>query len=235
MHLFYAADAVEGTIGLNAEESWHCAKVLRLKPGDTIMLTDGRGALFAGILIEVNPKSSIVSLTLQKEQPPEKKWNLHLAVAPTKNTERFEWFLEKATEIGICHVTPLICAHSERSALKPERLEKIMISAMKQSQNLWLPVLNPVTGFHDFLEAPAPPQRFIAYCGQEAKKPLFKEYRPLQDVIIMIGPEGDFSPDEVKAATMKGYVPVSLGESRLRTETAGVVATHIINLINENQ
>lgn len=237
MQLFYTpSNASPGTIvTLSEEESWHCSRVLRGAEGDHLNLTDGMGKLFRGTLTAVSAKRCELVIDELISGQPRPSWAIHIAIAPTKSPDRFEWFLEKATEIGITTITPLICERSERTSLKRERLEKILVAAMKQSLNLWLPSLGNPAKFKDFISKDHAGQRFIGYCGEVANQPLEDLYIQGHQATIMIGPEGDFTENEVNSATGKGYLPVSLGPSRLRTETAGIVATHIINLLNHRQ
>jgi 16S rRNA (uracil1498-N3)-methyltransferase len=164
---------------------------------------------------------------------PKKDFNLHIAVAPTKNISRFEWFIEKATEIGVDEITPLECDHSERFKLKPDRFEKIMIASIKQSKQTWLPKFNSTTGFSTIIKSPHKGQKFIAFVDEKHDRTLKSAYLPGSDVLILIGPEGDFSTTEIKSAISAGFIPISLGKNRLRTETAALVAVHTINLINQ--
>ena len=160
-------------------------------------------------------------------------FRVHIAIAPTKNIERIEWFLEKATEIGINRVTPLLCRFSERKEIKAERLEKVMISAMKQSLKAYLPQLDELTRFNEFIQQPFDGQKYIAHCDNQHRDLLRNKVIPGQNYLILIGPEGDFSTEEIELALKHGFQPVSLGESRLRTETAGLVACHTVNLLNQ--
>ncbi|GHU77403.1 ribosomal RNA small subunit methyltransferase E [Bacteroidia bacterium] len=230
MQLFYTPDiAVQSE--LPEEEARHALRVLRLAEGDEIELTDGKGFFYKAIILGTNPKHCAVSITERWEQPPLWSFNLHIAVAPTKNLDRMEWFCEKATEIGINAITFLNCRYSERREIKIPRLEKILVSAMKQSQKATLPKLTGMTDFKTFVNQPFEGQKFIAHC-EEGEKPLLKQgYRPGENVLILIGPEGDFSPEEIKLAIAQGFSPISLGLSRLRTETAALVATHSIHLL----
>jgi len=231
MQLFYITRAEDNHCLLSEEESWHCMKVLRLKEGDVIDMTDGLGRFYRGPIVTIHQKRCIAVISEQREfQSP--GWKLHIAIAPTKNIDRFEWFLEKSTEIGISQITPVFCEHSERVTVKPERLEKVVIAAMKQSLNPWLPELNPPVKFKDFLHCDHPGQRFIAYCETGNESELHKICQAGQDVVVLIGPEGDFSKAEVEQAVKQNFTPVNLGPNRLRTETAGVVACHTINLLN---
>lgn len=234
MHLFYRPDISGSVHTLDPEESRHCVKVLRMKPGQSVFLTDGAGGLGKAELIEANPRSCVLQVAERFERHPAYTPKLHVAIAPTKNMDRFEWFLEKATECGIEAVWPIICQNSERTVVKHERLEKILISAMKQSQRRWLPVLNPAMKFGQFLQQSLPRQRFIAWCG-ETEKPLFQHtYQAGEDAVVLIGPEGDFSEEEFLAARHAGFVAVSLGDFRLRTETAALVCCIGFNLLNKS-
>lgn len=218
---------------LPESEARHCIQVLRHKVGDRIHFIDGQGGLYEGEIAEAGKKTCLLKVISHKENHGKRPYRVHLAVAPTKNISRMEWLLEKATEIGLDTFTPLLCSHSERRVLKLERLEKIAISAAKQSVKAYLPQLNPLTSFEAFLkEAPAEAGRYIAYLGEGVKESLKQNYKPGQDVCLLIGPEGGFSPQEAEAAVSSGFTPVTLGESRLRTETAALVACHTIHLLN---
>jgi 16S rRNA (uracil1498-N3)-methyltransferase len=231
MQLFYIS-AVEGnSCLLSEEESWHCTRVLRLGEGAALDLTDGMGNFYKGRLTKTNQKACEVEIT-NVQVVTEKSWHLHIAIAPTKNTDRFEWFLEKATEIGIDEITPMICEHSERDVIKLTRLRKVLVSAMKQSLKAWLPALNEPTRFNDLMRKDFKGQKFIGYCETGMESELHDMYLKGSDVLILIGPEGDFSKIEVEQAMKSGFIPVSLGTSRLRTETAGIVACHTVGLMN---
>ncbi|MCP4553467.1 MAG: 16S rRNA (uracil(1498)-N(3))-methyltransferase [Bacteroidetes bacterium] len=232
MQLFYCPDIQGNTHTLNEDESKHIIRVLRLKNGDLINLTDGKGGLYKAELIDDHPKRCTVSIVDTQNNYGKRSFKLHLAVAPTKNIGRYEWFLEKATEIGIDEITPIVCEHSERKEIKLVRFEKVIVSAIKQSLKAFIPKLNKVDKFQDFIKQDFSGQKFIAYCDEDHNL-LKKQYTPRSDVIILIGPEGDFSPEEIKLAIKQGFVPVSLGESRLRTETAAIAACHSINMIND--
>ncbi|MDR1403223.1 MAG: 16S rRNA (uracil(1498)-N(3))-methyltransferase [Tannerellaceae bacterium] len=231
MQLFYAPD-IDITRELPEEEARHALRVLRLAEGDTIDLADGKGFFYKAMIRSSNPKHCYVDVIARQEQPLLWHFNLHIAVAPTKTIDRMEWFCEKSTEIGINQITFLNCRFSERREIKPSRLEKILVSAMKQSQKATLPKLTGITDFQAFIQQPFYGRRFIAHCHEGEKNTLKQRYHSKEDAVILIGPEGDFSPDEVNAAIKKGFEPISLGASRLRTETAALVAAHTIHILN---
>ena len=235
MQLFYNKDINSDSIQFTFDktESRHIVKVLRKKDGDLLYITNGKNELFTVKIILANDKRCLVEII--KTEIKLKPWNyhLHIAIAPTKNNDRLEWFLEKATEIGIDEITPIICSNSERTVLKTERLEKIVQSAMKQSLKFVLPKLNKPLKFSDFIKQDFTSELFIAHCEELDKKSLTKTIKPNTNILVMIGPEGDFSPSEIEKALTNNFRPVTLGESRLRTETAGIVATQTVALINE--
>jgi 16S rRNA (uracil1498-N3)-methyltransferase len=237
MQLFYNPNISESAkeITFDKEESRHIVKVLRLKEGDTFKITNGKGSFFNAEITNANPKACLVQLISEEKQAP-LPYQLHLAVAPTKLNDRYEWFLEKATEIGISKITPIICHHSERKVIKPERFEKIIQSAMKQSLKAYLPKLNEAISFSDFinLEIDSESLKCIAHCEETDKKSLKSVMLPNKKTIILIGPEGDFSSEEIELAKKAGYITVTLGESRLRTETAAIVACHSVAFVNES-
>jgi 16S rRNA (uracil1498-N3)-methyltransferase len=234
MQLFYNPDikSNDTSFVFDKEESRHIVKVLRKKEGDAIQITNGLGYLFTSEIIFASDRKCEVTITKEQYFDPS-QYNLHLAVAPTKLNDRYEWFLEKATEIGIHEITPLICEHSERTNFKGERFEKILQSAMKQSLQYYLPKLNEPVAFNAFVNAEHNGQLFIAHCEETEKTLLKNALQPKQKITILIGPEGDFSIKEIKLALDKKYVPVSLGNTRLRTETAAVVAAHSVAFVNE--
>lgn len=203
-----------------------------MRAGDPIFLSDGQGNLYEGNILAADARNCQVTIHSLQPEVGKRSFNLHLAVAPTKNMARFEWFLEKATEIGIDIITPLICEHSERVQIRTDRLKKIIISAAKQSVKTYLPVINEPVKYADYLKMNLPEQRFVAYV--EERQPLhLKSVYHSGDCTVLIGPEGDFSKKEIEQALKSGFTPVSLGPSRLRTETAALVACHIINFVNE--
>jgi 16S rRNA (uracil1498-N3)-methyltransferase len=203
------------------------------KIGDKVQITNGLGNLYAGEIVDITKKTCIVAIHETQEAYNKRPLNLHIAIAPTKNIDRFEWFLEKATEIGIDEITPLICKRSERTIIKPERLNGILISAMKQSVQTYLPKLNEATDFQKFIKKifPYSKNKYIAYCNDAEIPPLSKIYPKGENALILIGPEGDFSENEVGLAFENNFKGISLGQTRLRTETAGLVACHTINLL----
>ena len=233
MQLFYVPDISGAEVILNETESKHAIRVLRLKEGDEIELVDGKGGFYKARIQNANPKKCQLSIIESQTDFGKKDFHLHIAIAPTKNIDRTEWFLEKCTEIGIDEVTPLLSEHSERKVIKPERLEKILVSAMKQSVKAYLPKLNGLTKLSDLLSQATETKKFIAHCNEGEKPHLKNVVKPGDNVLILIGPEGDFSPEEVTLALEYGFEAISLGNARLRTETAGVVACHIVNLANE--
>jgi len=236
MQLFYNPNIskLEKEVTFDKEESRHIVKVLRMKDGDTFKITNGKGSFFSAEIISANPKGCLVKILSEEFQQP-LPYQLHLAVAPTKLNDRYEWFLEKATEIGISEITPIICDHSERKTIKPERYEKILQSAMKQSLKAYLPVLNEAVSYKDFINSEKNSEglKCIAHCEETDKKSLKSVLKQNQKITILIGPEGDFSSEEIELAKQAGFIPVTLGESRLRTETAAVVACHSVAFVNE--
>ena len=236
MHRFYADDIAE-TLVLPEEESRHAARVLRLAEGDEVEVVDGHGMLYRCRIALSHPKRTAVEIVERLPQPPHWGAKIVLAIAPTKNMDRLEWAAEKCTEMGIDRIIPVLCEHSERKVLKCERLAKILVAAMKQSLKATLPELDELTPLSELLSAPFDGQKFIAYCDmslpREQRLDFAREYRPEADALILIGPEGDFSPAEVEAALQAGFVPVSLGQSRLRTETAAVYACATTHAIKE--
>ncbi|MGA1226235.1 MAG: 16S rRNA (uracil(1498)-N(3))-methyltransferase [Tamlana sp.] len=234
MQLFYNPEITEDTtqFSFDREESRHIVKVLRKSVGDELYITNGNGWLFNAQVSVTNINkctAEIISKKLQLKH----QYNLHLAVAPTKMNDRYEWFLEKATEIGIDTITPIICDHSERKVIKTERFERILQSAMKQSLHCYLPKLNEAVSFNDFIKQDFRGDLFIAHCEETDRKSLKSQLKPKTDVTILIGPEGDFSVKEIEMALQNNFIPVTLGETRLRTETAAIVACHSVSFINE--
>lgn len=233
---FYAPD-IETTLTLPESDSQHCIRVLRMHPGDLIEVIDGAGHGFTCRIVDAHSKHALVEIVDRRDIPLPWSNFITIAVAPTKHMDRMEWMVEKLVEIGVNRIVPLLCRHSERKELKPERLRKIAVSAMKQSLKSVLPTIEEMTPIKTFLNEPSNgADRYIAYCDRNIERRLLaKTYRPLRDTTILIGPEGDFSPEEVSIALSAGYIPISLGDCRLRTETAAVSACdtcHIINQLN---
>ncbi|KQO24835.1 16S rRNA methyltransferase [Flavobacterium sp. Leaf82] len=235
MQLFYNPDIDESTesFAFDKEESRHIIKVLRKKDSDILHVTNGFGLLFETEITLASDNKCIVQV-LSIKKSPEPKFHLHLAVAPTKMNDRFEWFLEKATEIGIQEITPIICDRSERKVINAERFEKIILSAMKQSNETYLPKLNEAISFKEFVKQQNKGLQLIAHCEETDKKSLKDILKPNESVTMLIGPEGDFSEKEIALALENNYQPVALGNTRLRTETAAIVACHSVVFFNES-
>lgn len=232
MPIFYTPH-ISSTLELPEEESLHCAKVLRMAEGDEVLLADGKGTFYRAILQLVHPKRCKVEIIEQLKDETERTFAIHIALAPTKNMDRIEWFAEKATEIGVDAITFLKCRYSERKEIKLERVQKIIVSAMKQSQKASLPDLDGIIDFAAFVKRPFDGEKYIAHCYSDQPRNEFSaNYTKGKNVLVLIGPEGDFSEVEVAMAVEHGFVPVSLGKSRLRTETAALVACHTPHLIN---
>lgn len=232
MHVFYTPD-IQVSNELPEEEAQHCTRVLRLNIGDEITLTDGKGNFYQAEITAATNKRCQVAIKETRYLEPLWPCHLHIAMAPTKNMDRNEWFAEKATEIGFDELTFLNCRFSERKVIKTERISKILVSAIKQSLKARLPKLNEMTDFHTFIQQDFEGQKFIAHCYEGEKKQLKEALTPGEDALVLIGPEGDFSEEEVQKAIEHGFVPISLGKSRLRTETAALVACHTLNLMNQ--
>jgi len=232
MQLFYEPNILSNGGLLSPEESAHCVRVLRHKTGDAIHIIDGKGHLINAIIKVASPKACEIEINEIKKEPPSSV-QCHIAIAPTKNIDRTEWFLEKSTEIGIEIITPIIVKNSERRIIKPARLEKVITSATKQSGSYWRPILQPLISFEEFINIPFVGDKFIAHCHNGQEPHLKNIAQKNKNVLVLIGPEGDFTLKEVERAKEKGFKTVSLGTKRLRTETAALAASHIIRLINE--
>lgn len=235
MQLFYNININETTenFSFDKEESKHIIKVLRKKDTDILYVTNGLGLLFkTEITLASDSKCTVKIISFEKSAP--SKYHLHLAVAPTKMNDRYEWFLEKATEIGIHEITPIICDRSERKIINTERFDKIILTAMKQCNQLYLPKLNSPMTFKEFVKLKNEGLQLVAHCEETDKKTLKSVLSPNENVTILIGPEGDFTEKEIEAALENSYIPVSLGNTRLRTETAAIVACHSVVFVNEN-
>lgn len=231
MNVFYQAEIPNGLRYLDAEESRHCAKVLRKKVGDKIQVTDGKGNFYHATLTESRPDKCSFKID-STEKEPARPFHIHIAIAPTKNPDRTEWFVEKAIEIGVDEISFLLCDNSERAALKTDRLEKLAVSAMKQSLRFSLAKINHMVLLKDFVQTTQASSKFIAYVDQTNPDHLLKQAKAKTSYVVLIGPEGDFSKKELELSVEHGYKKVSLGPNRLRTETAGLAACHILNLIN---
>ena len=237
MQLFYNPQITESDqqFTFNKIESKHIVRVLRKNEGDLLYITNGNGFLFSAKISIANDKNCIVNIIDSVKKTKPWHYNLHIAIAPTKNNDRFEWFLEKATEVGIDEITPIICERSERKVLKLDRMQKIIESAAKQSLKYNFPKLNEPSKFEDFINTHSSGKLFIAHCENLKKEPLQLQCKTEDKITILIGPEGDFTPNEINKATAKNYRAITLGESRLRTETAGIIATHTISLVNNRE
>ena len=234
MIVFYPEYIDAHVARLNSDESRHCIQSLRKRVGDTLLLVDGKGGLFEAVITKADKRHTLLDINkvLEKTLVPEP--NIHIAIAPTKNISRFEWFLEKATELGVTEITPIICRRSERKTLRSDRLERILIAAMKQSLRTHLPLLNELISFKTFLEKTTAMNaiKLIAECSNPNRQTIRENYIIKKNVIILIGPEGDFSPEELAIALKSDFKPITLGNNRLRTETAGIVAIHSIVFLN---
>jgi len=233
MQLFYTPDITNSPLYyLSEEESKHAIRVLRLQSGEHVQLIDGKGGLYEAEIVDPHPKKVALKLLSQQQEFGKRNHYLHIAVAPTKNIERLEWFLEKATEIGIDEISLIICQRSERKEAKAERLNKIITSAIKQSLKAYHPVLNEAASFQKFIAQAKADQKLIAHCEPGEKGDLRNLIKPHGNYLVMIGPEGDFAPKEIADALLNGFEPITLGESRLRTETAALEACFEINFLN---
>ncbi len=235
MQLFFNSELTKNDkqVSFSKDESRHIAKVLRKSPGDSLSVTNGNGLLFKASLTLVSAKQCTAEIEAVEVSPPP-PFHLHMAVAPTKMNDRYEWFLEKATEIGISEITPIICEHSERRQIKYERFSRIITTATKQSLRTWKPRLNEAVTFTEFLsEKNKSELNCIAHCESSKKTGLEELINKGKSVCILIGPEGDFSSEEIKLAVEKGFQPIHLGENRLRTETAAIVACHTAVFLNQ--
>jgi 16S rRNA (uracil1498-N3)-methyltransferase len=235
MHLFYLPDlrCDDTTAFFSEEESAHCARVLRLNAGDEVLITNGKGWMFTAVISESHPKHTEAHIISRQHTPRNAQFHLHLAVAPTKNIARYEWFLEKACEIGVDEITPLLCEHSERQKLNMERLNRVLIAAMKQSQTAVLPLLHPPCDIEKFAKQCESQQKFVGWCDNDTVGNLFELVKTGNSVTVLIGPEGDFSEKEIEMLKINGFQPVSMGSRRLRTETAAIVACCMLNIKNK--
>lgn len=234
MQLFYTPDIdpANSHYFLNEEESKHCIRVLRLEKGNEVQLIDGKGGLYTAVIQDPHPKRTILQITATVAAFNKRNHYLHIAMAPTKNIERMEWFLEKATEVGIDEITPIICQRSERKEVKIDRLNKIITAAIKQSIKAYHPVLNEPISYKQFIAKPFDGQKFIAHCENGEKTNLKAEFMNNGKYLILIGPEGDFNPEEIGDALHNDFKAITLGDSRLRTETAALEACFEVNFLN---
>jgi 16S rRNA (uracil1498-N3)-methyltransferase len=233
VNIFYIPAPGGSSIIIPEEESTHAVRVLRMKDGEAIEMMDGKGYFYKGRILRAHARNCEVEILGEPQFIPPRPYRIHLAIAPTKSNDRFEWMLEKATEIGVDRITPVFCEHSERTVLKIERLQKVLVSAMKQSMQAWLPLLDEPVKFNAFLQANREEDSFICTCTAGEDLLLKKQYQPLHSVTLLVGPEGDFTEQEIREAIGKGFRECSLGSSRLRTETAGLAACHAIHILNQ--
>jgi 16S rRNA (uracil1498-N3)-methyltransferase len=233
MQLFYLPGINEGIRQLTEEESMHCIRVLRMKEKDRIKIVDGQGGFYSAEIVKADPKKCQFEIIETTRDFGKRNYKIHIAIAPTKNSERTEWFLEKAVELGVDEISFIKTEHSERKHLNPERLKKIAVSAMKQSVKAYLPIIHDLVTFKEFIINTKESQKFVAHLEAGEKKHLKSAAIAKGEYCILIGPEGDFSPSEIELSMKNKFIPVTLGQSRLRTETAGIAACHILNLINE--
>jgi 16S rRNA (uracil1498-N3)-methyltransferase len=233
MELYYAPEFANGNYTLPDDEARHAIKVLRRTVGDTLSVTDGMGTLYKVQIISDNIKKCTVQIVETVVNFEKRSFYLHLAVAPTKNTDRYEWMLEKAVEIGVDEITPIICNRSERRNINTERLQRVAISAMKQSVKAYLPKINEAVKLKDFAAMAFEGKKYIGYCIDNNRQSLKNCYSKNENALVLIGPEGDFTPDEIEICIKNKFQPITLGKSRLRTETAGLAACQIINFLNE--
>lgn len=229
MHSFYVPGLNGNVIRLPEEEAHHAVNVLRLKPGSTVLLLDGAGMTVEATIDQADKKGCTAVRARSLDRPAERANRIHIACAPTKSIDRFEWMLEKCTEIGVDRITPLLTERTERAYLRHERLLKVLVSAMKQSERAWLPLLDGPTTIDQLLMEPLPAQRFFGWCEGE-REPLVSAFKSDADVVMLIGPEGDFTPEEAGTLRTAGFVATSLGNARLRTETAAIAACATFNL-----
>jgi 16S rRNA (uracil1498-N3)-methyltransferase len=231
VNLFYQPRLPEGVHYLDSDESRHVVKVLRKKKGDTINITDGKGNFYKAVIADADSHQCNFDIVEQKVEPA-RNFHIHIGISPTKNSDRIEWFVEKAVELGVNEITLIQCDHTERQHLKAERLEKMAISAMKQSLKAALPVIHPLVNFRNVVLSSSVSEKYIAHVDHENPNYLKNLVKPGSSYFVLIGPEGDFTEEELTLADTQGFTKISLGPSRLRTETAGLAACHILNLAN---
>jgi len=232
MNWFYSKNIEGNLINIEGEEAQHASKVLRLKVGAKVAVIDGIGGYYECEVLSIDKRKLVAQVVTKKEHFKSRAYRIHIAIAPTKNMSRFEWFLEKSTEMGIDEITPILTKNSERKHIRPDRLQKILTSATKQSQKATIPKLNPLVDLNNFLTHVTTKEKYIAYCDYENKH-LIRQLETGKDVLVLIGPEGDFNSVEIKTILEQGFKPIGLGQERLRTETAGIMATASIHLFHE--
>ena len=234
MHIFYAPGISGNSWILDEKESRHCIRVLRMTEGTPVKVIDGKGNLYEGVISLARQKNCEITIDNVVREFEKRNYRLHIAISPLKNPERFEWFIEKSVEIGIDEITPLICKNTEKQRIKPERINKIIVSAMKQSLKADKAILNEAESFNDFIKKELAGTKLISHCSSAMDRVRIDcEYAKGDDAIILIGPEGDFSDNEITVAVKAGFKPVHLGRSRLRTETAGIAACYSIYFLNQ--
>ncbi|MGE4568841.1 MAG: 16S rRNA (uracil(1498)-N(3))-methyltransferase [Bacteroidales bacterium] len=233
LHIFYAPEMKPPLVLLSEEESAHCIRVLRLTTGSEVLLVNGQGLAYKAVITDPHPKRCLVTTTEPYPFGTRFNYSLCVAIAPTKNLDRFEWFLEKATEIGVSRIVPLLCDRSERKSIPQERLSRLLVAGMKQSQKSFLPRLDSLCPFDLFMKEAVTGVKTVAHLGNGTRKPLWDFFRCSEPITVLIGPEGDFSEREVLLAIEQGYQPITLGLSRLRTETAGIVVCQSISLLSQ--
>jgi len=234
MQIFYAPGISGKTWKLDEKESKHCIRVLRMRKDSPVRLIDGRGNLYEGTVADPDPEGCTISIKNIIKDFEKRNYSLHIAISILKNPERFEWFIEKSVEIGIDEITPLICRNTEKQGIRRDRIDNLIISAMKQSLKAKTTILNPPAGFNDFIMKPLMSDSFVAHCsGKTLRSSLAEVYKKGRNALVLIGPEGDFSEDEIESAVRMGYIPIHLGRSRLRAETAGIAACHSVYFLNQ--
>lgn len=234
MQIFYAPDITGNDYILDENESRHCIRVLRMKRGTEVRIIDGKGNLYDAVIVNPDPRRCSLAITGVFKDFETRNYRLHVAISPLKNHDRFEWFIEKSVEIGVDEITPLICSNTEKPGIKKERINNLIISAMKQSLKSTLTIMNEPCTFHDFIKKDYSQGRMIAHCNEEQPRSKIGDvYSKGSDAILLIGPEGDFSSEEINSAIKYGFLPVHLGKSRLRSETAGIAACYSIYYINQ--
>jgi 16S rRNA (uracil1498-N3)-methyltransferase len=234
MQIFYAPDITDDKYTLDENESKHIIRVLRMRQGAGVRLIDGRGNLYEGIIDNPDQKHCTITITGIFKDFEKRNYRLHIAISPLKNSERFEWFIEKSVEIGVDEITPLVCRNTEKQGIKKERINNLIISAMKQSLKTKKTIFNEPDVFNEFISHNYPVKRLIAHCSDSFERVKISDaILKNENALILIGPEGDFSEDEIIKASARGFVNIHLGSSRLRTETAGIAACHSIYFLNQ--